>query len=333
MPLLVLAGLAIIFFLVVHYRANTLQSENSTAQNFTVAEGDDIVVIGQRLAEEDLIANRFYFYYYVWQHKLRGKFHSGTYEMAAHSTIAEIVYKLTTSSEALIEKEKDVRITFPEGFTTMEMAQRLNENGLPGDDFLAMSRKPSNDLLQKYPFLSTDASLEGYLFPDTYFFAPTASAEDIVEKMLENFDDKIDRSVRERITQKDKSLHEMLIFASVIEGEVSSGDDRRIVAGIFKNRLDIGMPLQSDATIDYIKGVPEVKHSQEDVEIDSPYNTYKYPGLPPGPINNPSLSSIEAAIEPADTEYMYFLNNAITGETVFSRTFEEHVANKNENGL
>ena len=151
--------------------------------------------------------------------------------------------------------------------------------------------------------------------------------------MLDNFDKRVGIERRDRIQTDGRTLHDVIIFASVIEGEVPLNGDRGIVAGIFKNRLDINMALQSDATIDYIKGKPEIKHTQEDIEIDSPYNTYKYPGLPEGPINNPSLASIDAAIAPTKTDYMYFLNDVATGETVFSRTFDEHVSNKKTHGL
>lgn len=325
--------ICVLFFGLIHYRTHTTRSANNEESAFVVSEGDDIVTIGQRLAQQDLIANRLYFYYYAWKNKLRGKFRSGAYAIGPHSTIAEIVYKLTNAREALIEKEKDIRVTFPEGFTVADMAKRLTENGLPGGEFAALSDEPSDEILSTYSFLSRNMSLEGYLFPDTYFFSPSETAGSIVQKMLANFEKKVDAELRKSIADQGKTLHEIIIFASVIEGEVSLDEDRRIVAGIFSNRLMIGMALQSDATIDYIKGIPEIKHSQEDLEIDSPYNTYKYPGLPPGPINNPSLSSIRAAIDPAETEYMFFLNNASTGKTVFSKTFDEHVRKKSENGL
>ena len=151
--------------------------------------------------------------------------------------------------------------------------------------------------------------------------------------MLETFAKKAEAPLHDAIVASGVPLHQTMIFASVIEGEVASDHDRRIVAGVFANRLKIGMALQSDATIDFITGQPQVKHTLDDLAIESPYNTYKYPGLPPGPINNPSLSSIRAALDPAQTDYLYFLNNAQTGETVFSVTFDEHVANKGKNGL
>lgn len=323
----------IIFFGFVHYRANTTTSQNPTTQVFVVQEGDDIVVIGKNLADADLIANRGYFYYYTWKNKLRGKFKADNFIIEPNSTIAQIVHKLTTPSEAIVAKEKEIKVTFPEGWTIAKMAERLNANDLPGDDFLRITMDPPKTIYDEFPFLHEGASLEGYLFPDTYHFFKDATAENIITKMLTNFDVKIDENYRTIIASQNKDLHDIIIFASVIEGEVPSDADRSIVAGVFKNRLDIDMALQSDATIDYIKGTPEIKHTQMDTEIDSPYNTYKYPGLPPGPINNPSLASIDAAIAPAQTDYLYFLNNVDTGETMFSKTFDEHVAKKSPNGL
>jgi UPF0755 protein len=320
-----------IFFL--HVRTQKSVSLNTSSFQFTIQKGDDIIVIGQKLADDDLIANRFYFYYYAWKNKLRGQFNEGDYMIEPQSTIANIVYKLTTDGQAMIEVEQDVDVLFPEGWSIEKMKDRLNAKGLPGEEFQKIALDPPVELYQKYDFLTQGASLEGYLFPDTYSFLPTVTAQEIIEKMLDNFSKKVDDSRRTVIKEQGRNLHDVIIFASIIEGEVPLHGDRGVVAGIFNNRLQINMALQSDATIDYIKGDAEVKHSQEDTEIDSPYNTYKYPGLPIGPINNPSLASIDAAIAPAKTDYMYFLNDASTGETIFSRTFEEHIANKQAHGL
>jgi len=316
----------------VHFRTYNTVSHNTTPQQFVVVGGDDIITIGRNLASQELVLNRVYFYYYAWQNKLRGSIDAGDYLIMPQSNIADIVYKMT-SGDSVMRVKKDIKITFPEGWAIKKMAERLQKNELPAEDFLYLANNPTKELYQKYPFLREGSSLEGYLFPDTYFFAQDATAEMIVEKMLDNFDIKVDENRREVIASTGKSLHDLIIFASVIEGEVPSGADRRVVAGIFKNRLDVDMALQSDATIDYIKGIPEIKHTLADIEIDSPYNTYKYPGLPKGPINNPSLKSIDAAIAPSDTDYMYFLNNVDTGETVFSKTLSEHNINKNLNGL
>ena len=316
----------------VHFRTYNTVSYNNTPEQFTVAKGDDIITIGRKLAKQKLIANRIYFYYYAWKNKLRGSIDAGDYIIMPKSNIADIVYKMT-AGDTVKSIKKDIKVTFPEGWSIKQMAQRLQENGLPAEKFSQLANNPTEDLYREYPFLHKGSSLEGYLFPDTYRFAKDSTAENIVKKMLDNFNIKVDENRRELISNSGNNLHDVIIFASIIEAEVPSGVDRRIVAGIFKNRLDIGMALQSDATIDYIKGTPEIKHTIADIDIDSPYNTYKYPGLPKGPINNPSLKSIDAAITPSSTDYMYFLNNAETGETVFSKTLNEHNTNKQQNGL
>ncbi|MEN8252277.1 MAG: endolytic transglycosylase MltG [Patescibacteria group bacterium] len=316
----------------IHFRTMNSVSENSIDKQFTVEKGDDIIIIGKNLEKEGLVKSRVYFYYYAWKKKLRGSITAGEYMLTPNSNIAEIVQKMT-SGDAIMQKRKDIKVTFPEGWTVKKMSERLNKNELPGDEFTLIAQNPPEELYVEYSFLKRDASLEGYLFPDTYFFVKEATALDVVKKMLDNFDKKIDENYRKTIEESNRELHDVIIFASVIEGEVSSSADRYVIAGIFKNRLDIGMALESDATLDYIKGIPEIKHSKADTEIDSLYNTYKYPGLPVGPINNPSLESINAAMAPKETDYMYFLNDAETGETVFSKTFEEHISNKGKHGL
>ncbi len=316
----------------VHFRTYNTVSYNEAPEQFTVMKGDDIVTIGRKLAERKLIANRIYFYYYAWKNKLRGSINAGDYLIMPKSNISDILYKMTVG-DAIKHTKKELTITFPEGWSIKQMTKRLKENNLPAEDFSQLANKPTEDLYEEYHFLPRGSSLEGYLFPDTYRFSKDSTAKTIIKKMLDNFNIKVDKSRRELILNNGNNLHDIIILASIVEGEVPSGVDRHIVAGIFKNRLDIGMALQSDATIDYIKGTSEIKHTLTDIDIDSPYNTYKYPGLPKGPINNPSLKSIDAAIMPADTDYMYFLNNAKTGETFFSKTLDEHNANKRLNGL
>ncbi len=127
--------------------------------------------------------------------------------------------------------------------------------------------------------------------------------------------------------------YDALVLASIVEGEVRTDADRRMVADLFLRRIASGMPLQSDATVRYALGETKVKHSLADLAVDSPYNSYTNKGLPPGPVSNPGLSSIRAAFDPLPNPYVYFLNNPETGQTVFAETFEEHVANKAKNGL
>jgi UPF0755 protein len=176
--------------------------------------------------------------------------------------------------------------------------------------------------------LPPGATLEGFLFPDTYRIFRDAGAERIIEKMLDNFGDKLTSQMREDIKKQERTIYETIIMASIIEKEVRTPEDMQIVSGIFWDRIKNGQALESCATLAYILGVNKAQYSEEDTKIDSLYNTYKYRGLPPSPISNPGLNAIKAAIYPKYTEYNYFLSRPDTGETVFSRTYAEHLENK-----
>lgn len=320
------------------YWVRTIKTTNATPQEFIIAgagdEGgrDSLFDVGQNIEGERLINSRYYFYYHAWRNKLRGRLQAGTYIIQPESSLTEIS-DLFVSGEIKEVKREEVQLTFKEGLTLEEYGDVLKEGNMPYEEFLALALEPSAEIQEDFPFLPADKSLEGYLFPETYNFFVNADADAIIRKMLTTFEQRVSLSVREGLIAAGRDLDEVMILASVVEGEVREGSDRNLVAGIFTNRIVEGMALQSDATIDYIKGIPEIKHTLEDIAIDSPYNTYKYAGLPPGPINNPSLESILATINPADTPYFFFLNNATTGETVFAETYAEHLINKDQNGL
>ncbi|MDP3770941.1 MAG: endolytic transglycosylase MltG, partial [bacterium] len=168
--------------------------------------------------------------------------------------------------------------------------------------------------------------LEGYLFPDTYRVYADATVEDIVRKMLENFDRKLTPELREEITKSNRSLHQIVTMASIVEAEIANHDDRPTAAGLLWKRRDRGMLLQVDASVNYVTGKHDPRVSREDTAADSSYNTYKYPGLPRGPIGNPGTSAILAALRPKESPYWFFLTTK-DGKTVFSRTLEEHNIN------
>jgi len=183
------------------------------------------------------------------------------------------------------------------------------------------------DFSSNYVFLKSkpkNISLEGYLFPDTYEVAYGEELEDIVEKMLDNFDKKLSQRLRNLgITKQGKTVFEIITMASLIEKEVKSLEDKKIVSGILWKRINAGIGLQVDATVTYITGKKSTRVSKQETEIDSLYNTYKYRGLPLGPISNPGLESIEAATYPQSSDHWYYLS-APDGETIFSKTLEEH---------
>ena len=176
-------------------------------------------------------------------------------------------------------------------------------------------------------------SLEGYLFPDTYRVFASSSPEEIVYRLLSNFDAKLSQEMREEIKRQGKTIHEIITMASIIEKEApilnqTSAQDAKIISGIFWNRLDIGMALQTDATLSYIFEDKKSAHSGAELKVESPYNSYLYRGLPPGPIANPGLIAIEAAIYPTETDYFYFLTPLDGSRVYYAKTYQEHLNNK-----
>jgi len=175
--------------------------------------------------------------------------------------------------------------------------------------------------------LPSRATIDGFLFPDTYFFDKEYALSDIVDKMLGNFDEKITDAMRVKYKARGKNLYEVVIMASLLEEEVQTLEDMKIVSGILWKRMEIGMPLQIDATLAYLTDKKTGEITNEDKLIDSPYNTYLYRGLTPTPISNPGLNAIQAAIEPTESEYLFYLSTP-QGETIFSKTNEEHNENR-----
>lgn len=296
--------------------------------SFVIEKGEGNKIIGERLKKEGLISGRYYFYYYVWSHKLISQILPDDYELSGIMTIPEIALTVTK------EQDKNIKVTFPEGWTSKQMAGRISAKELAGDEFLKIVNNPG-EIKNQYSFLADPEikTLEGYLFPETYFFTKEMDAETMVKKMLGIFNTKITSQMKSDALKNERTLNDIIIMASIIKGEVRTDEDRKIVSGIFWKRLKEGKALQSCATLAYITGENKKQYSEADTKIQSPYNTYLYKGLPPTPISNPGLSAITAAIYPAETPYNYFLSDPETGETIFSKTYKEHTANKTRYGL
>lgn len=297
-----------------------------------IKKGDNALIVGEKLSEAGVITGKYYFAFYLFS---KGELHNlvaGVYDFTPGLKIPEIA-NIITGGEVVSMR---IPITFPEGWTSKQMAGRLDANNFSGGGFLSVANSPSLELKAKYDFLAIipkGGTLEGYLFPDTYYFASNATAQEIVEKMLKNFDARVASNVTDSLNVKKKSLFEIITMASIVEGEVRNDSDRKVVAGLFWNRLENGMPLQSDATLEYVLGGNKFQHSVAETKTDSPYNTYQNRGLPPGPVSNPGMASILAALNPEQTEYVYFLTDPKTGNTAFAKTFEQHIANKAKYGL
>ena len=301
-------------------------------QRFEVKSGENILDLSARLKDSGLVASRFAF---LWQMVREGKTKSlvaGTYALSGRLSITEIEFLITEGKVI----PRGIRVTFPEGWDIKKMSERLTAQSLPGVEFLDLAEKPDPDWLKQFDFLGAlpeNASLQGFLFPDTYFFDPNASAKSIIEKMLANFGEKVGTEIRTAVETRHKNLYAAITLASIVENEVRSDNDRRTASDIFLRRLSLHLPLQSDATIKYILGNDKVQYTFEETRVVSPYNTYTNSGLPPGPIGNPGLISIRAAVFPQSNAYLYFLSDPQTGQTVFSVTYEEHLRNKNLHGL
>jgi len=259
---------------------------------FLVKKGEGAKEISINLKKQGLIRYSSLFRIYALIEDKAEELKAGEYQLSFSMNVPEIVNKLASG-----DRIKKI-ITIIEGWTIKDIANYLEVEEL-------------------------DSDLEGYLFPDTYEISPEDGIEEIIEKMLANFDKKLTLELREEITSQGKTIHEIVIMASLVEKEVRTFEDKKIVSGILWKRIESNMPLQVDATITYITGRKSTEILKEELEIDSPYNTYKYKGLPFGPICNPGMESILAAIYPETSEYWFYLSTP-EGETIFSKTLKEH---------
>ena len=271
------------------------------------------------LQAHDLIRNRF------WpklQARIAGTdraIQAGTYRFQRGTPLHELLRLL---SEGDFRAE---RFTVPEGLTVADLAALAEERlGIPADSVRAVAR---DSVLADS--LGIDApTFEGFLRPETYEFAQDATARDLVIRMAGEFLETWKPEWTARLDTLRLTRRELLALASIVEGEARVDEERETIAGVYHNRLRIGMALQADPTVQYAimlrTGERKKRLFEKDYEIDSPYNTYRHPGLPPGPVNSPSLRSIEAALYPASVPYMFFVARP-DGRHVFSRTYDEHL--------
>jgi len=336
----IVVALAIIIgsFFYLNYRMNSSRSGIGETRPFEIIQGEGVTIVGKKLEEEKLIKNDLHFDLYVWWEGLKGNnvaLLPGTYEISPNLTIPEIAYLISHG------KEKPTRITFAEGLTNADLAKKITDKGRDGAAFLKVTKEPAK-FTDEFSFLKDPRikNLEGFLFPDTYDFSEKDNEQDMATKMLRNFNRKLDSMMRAKAQTEGRSIYEIITMASLIEKEArinyqdqNGYEDAQIVSGIFWKRVAEARTLQSCATLAYILGVDKKQYSYEDTQIQDPYNTYLNKGLPPGPISNPGLLAIQAALNPKTTDFNYFLSDPVTGEMVFSRTIEEHNANKVKHGL
>lgn len=299
-------------------------ANNAASVTVTVAEGERFVGVAQKL-QELKVADSIWLRLYV---KLfdNATVYPGNYTFVVGQNYRDIMAELHGHSADA------VRITFPEGFTLVKMGERVRAalpdisieewNAATGvnspfasDPFVISSGKPA------------DVDLEGYLFPDTYEFSTDATAEDVVKVMLSTMKGHIDDIGTVTGDAAGMNMHEVLTLASIVEKEVRTAETMKNVADIFLKRLEIGMALQSDATINYIINGDDPSPTYADLEVESLYNTYKHAGLPPGPISSPGLNALSAVLHPIHNDYYYFLTTN-DGAIYYGVTYDEHLRNK-----
>ena len=288
-----------------------------------IPQGYSVRSIANLLQEEDIIRKDLAFLIAVRLGGLQSQLQSGKYLLSPSMSTKEIIIRLA-GGQVIDDR---IKVTIPEGFDIKMIAQRLEEKGLTTKDkFIQVAQdieKFNFLFLQDIPKERKDP-LEGYLFPETYHFSIDTSEEQMINTMLDRFNNIFNNEYIERAKELDMSIDDIVILSSIIEQETKFEMDRPGVAGVFYNRLKVGMPLQSDVTVLYALGEKKEQVLFKDLKIDSKYNTYKYPGLPIGPIGSFGESSLNAVLYPENNDYLYFIAKS-DGYCVFNTTYDEHM--------
>lgn len=302
-----------------------LDAAANTAVTVTIEPGTTTAGIGQALQENGVIENMEQFK--LWS-KIKGfdsQYKAGIYTLSPSMSFGEI-------AEILVGGKVDTfQFTIPEGYTIRQTADSLAEQGVADRDRI-LELAASHEFDEEFPFLqaaqNNENHLEGYLLPNTYTLSVGSTEEDIIRVLLGQFEKDV-LPLYESAAKEGTSLNDFIIAASIIEREAMVSEERPLVASVIYNRLNMEMPLQMCSTVQYVLGEPKAVLTYADTEIDSPYNTYQNPGLPPGPICSPGTASIEAAMNPADTEYLYFvLSEKLDGTSNFSSDYNQFLRDK-----
>lgn len=302
-----------------------VNSENTDEILVTVPKGASTTSIANLLLENELIQNVNAFKAKAKTLELDGKMKAGDY-MLSQSMSSEAIIRKIASGEVY---EDNVKFTIPEGFETRQIIDKLVEEGIVDREALiqVLENEPFD-----YPFLENvnrSYRLEGYLFPDTYIVKRGSSEKEIVAKMLNRFNEIFKQDYYDRAKELNMSVDEVITLASIIERETKLADERPIVSSVFHNRIDQKMMLQSCATIQYVLKERKDRLTYDDLEIVSPFNTYKHAGLTPAPIASPGEQAIIAALYPADTNYLYFVTTEKhDGSHYFNETLAGHNRDK-----
>jgi UPF0755 protein len=312
------------------YRWATGASGPSDPVTVEVPEGATTDRVGELLEEAGVIRSAFVFRMLVRLRGLDGGVQAGSYELTTNMGLSDVLEALRGGP---MVEELPLELTIPEGLRLERVAERVAEDlGVRPRRFLR--RAESGDFALEPYLPEGTGSVEGFLFPKTYRFPEGVNADQVIERLLAQFQEEVEGLPWHRAERYGLTPYDVVVMASLIEREARHPPDRRKISAVIHNRLDIGMALQIDATVQY--ALPEHKErlTFADLEYESPYNTYLHPGLPPGPIASPGLESIRAALRPANVEYLYYvLIDPETGEHAFAETHEEFLEYRREAGL
>ncbi|MFZ5647902.1 MAG: endolytic transglycosylase MltG [Bacillota bacterium] len=299
------------------------QGKNSGEVSVVIPENATGATIGEMLHKKGLVRGPGVVTIYARLNNVDQKLKPGRYIFNSGQSVPEMVGALVAGAQERIV------ITVPEGYSLSQLEDLLAQKGVMDrgrfKTLVAGKHVYKNEFIKKIP---PDEGLEGYLFPDTYYIGSGTAEEEIIGMMLNRFESEIKSLDYERKAgERNLTLHEALTIASMIEGEAAVNEERPVIASVIYNRLRLGMPLQIDATVKYALGGQPKKIYYKDLEVNSPYNTYRVSGLPPGPINSPGRASLLAVLEPADTDYLYYVAKP-DGTHAFSSSLEGHNNNR-----
>ncbi|MDD4171705.1 MAG: endolytic transglycosylase MltG [Syntrophomonas sp.] len=328
--LLLAAFLVILLFSGWQTLSNQLQPmdpADSSIIEVRLPEGSSARRVAALLKQNGLIRNEIVFLSYCRQKGMDKQLQAGLYEFNRSQSLPELALQISRGDL------KSMAITIPEGYTVRQIGELLIKEQLCTPQQWEEAIRANYD----YDFLTNDVvesdkRLEGFLFPDTYTIDESSSPQNIVKIMLANFSAVWDKEYAAQAAARQMSVRNTIIVASLIEREAQVPEERKTIAGVIYNRLEKGMPLQIDATVLYSLGEHRETVTYKDLEIDSPYNTYKKVGLPPGPIASPGKAAIEAALNPEAHDYYYYVARG-DGSHQFSTTYAEHLAAKRSFGL
>ncbi|MHB0975874.1 MAG: endolytic transglycosylase MltG [Candidatus Aquicultorales bacterium] len=321
-------SLVVIFAVIAIIAMPTIQAINSPPPKEVKSTGKEIPVIVKKgwtaadiadeLEKKKVVQSAMIFRFYIKYNEIGEKLRPGEYIMREGMSYGEAASILLKGPPEIF-----VTVTIPEGFTIDQEAEVLaKELGIDPDYFKTLAKQGSSQFATAFTFLAQNktATLEGYLFPDTYRFKPKTTAEDVIEVQLRQFEKVIEEL---GVEAKGKNVHDVVTAASLIEREARVGDERPLISAVIANRLTKGMLLQIDATVQYALPKWKKELTYDDLKVESPYNTYLHAGLPPGPISAPGKDCLQAALEPADVDYLYYVVKDEEGRHFFTSDYAE----------